>query len=72
MAKLVLAAGVPHPPRIVREIADAPEPLKTETLMTQVRIGVAAHRRDPDSLLGHFVTPVPLKSRCSSVVHQIF
>ena len=28
MAKLVLAAAVPHPPRLVREIADAPGQLR--------------------------------------------
>lgn len=37
MAKLVLAAGVPHPPRLVREIADAPGQLRAEALMKQVR-----------------------------------
>lgn len=37
MAKIVLAAGVPHPPRLVREIADAPGQLKAEALMKQVR-----------------------------------
>jgi len=37
MAKLVLAAGVPHPPRLVREIADAPGQLRAESLMKQVR-----------------------------------
>ncbi len=37
MAKIVLAAGVPHPPRLVREIQDAPGQLRAEALMGQVR-----------------------------------
>jgi len=37
MAKLVLAAGVPHPPRLVYEMAQAPGKMKGEALMKQVR-----------------------------------
>jgi len=37
MAKLVLAAGVPHPPRLVRDIAESPGEPKGEALMKQVR-----------------------------------
>ena len=33
MAKLVLAAGVPHPPRLVYEIAQAPGKMRGEALM---------------------------------------
>ena len=36
MAKLVLAAGVPHPPRLVREMQDAPGQLRGEALFKQV------------------------------------
>ena len=37
MANLVVAAGVPHPPRLLREIEDSPEPIRAESLMLQVR-----------------------------------
>ena len=38
MAKLVLAVGVPHPPRLVQEIADnGTGQLRAEALMKQVR-----------------------------------
>ena len=37
MAKLVLAVGVPHPPRLVREMQDAPGQLPGERLMKRVR-----------------------------------
>ena len=37
MAKLVLAAGVPHPPRLVFEMEQAPGKTKGEALMKQVR-----------------------------------
>ncbi len=32
MAKLVLAAGVPHPPRLVRDIAESPGKTKLDAL----------------------------------------
>lgn len=57
MAKLVLAAGVPHPPRLVREIAESPGRTKGETLMKQVRQYV--EKADPDVIIevdsDHFV-----------------
>lgn len=57
MAKLVLAAGVPHPPRLVREIADAPDQLRAEALMKQVRQQV--EKAAPDVIIevdsDHFV-----------------
>ena len=58
MAKLVLAAGVPHPPRLVREIADAgPGKLRPEALMKQVRQYV--EKAAPDIIIeidsDHFV-----------------
>ncbi len=58
MAKLVLAAGVPHPPRLVREIADAgPGELRAEALMKQVRQYV--EKAAPDVIIevdsDHFV-----------------
>ena len=37
MAKLVLAAGVPHPPRLVFEMQQAPGKIRGEALMKQVR-----------------------------------
>src|SRR4029078_1934994 len=37
MAKLVLAAGVPHPPRLVFEVQQAPGKIRGELLMKQVR-----------------------------------
>src|SRR4030095_6356046 len=37
MAKLVLAAGVPHPPRLVFEMQQSPGKVKGEALMKQVR-----------------------------------
>jgi hypothetical protein len=39
MAKLVLAAGVPHPPRLVRDIAESPEKTKGEAMMTSGAVG---------------------------------
>ena len=58
MAKLVLAVGVPHPPRLVREIADAgPGQLRAEALMRQVRQYV--EKAAPDVIIeidsDHFV-----------------
>ena len=57
MAKLVLAAGVPHPPRLVREMADAPGQLRAEHLMKQVRSYV--EKAAPDVIIevdsDHFV-----------------
>ena len=57
MAKLVIAAGVPHPPRITREIEDSPVELRTETLMKQVRKYV--EKAAPDIIIeidsDHFV-----------------
>ena len=57
MANLVLAAGVPHPPRLVREIEDATEPIKAEHLMLQVREYI--ERASPDVIIeidtDHFV-----------------
>ena len=57
MAKLVMAAGVPHPPRLVREIADSPTELPAETKMKQVRQYV--EKAAPDVIIeidsDHFV-----------------
>ncbi len=57
MAKLVLAVAVPHPPRLVREIADAPGQLRAEALMKQVRRYV--EKAAPDVIIevdsDHFV-----------------
>jgi len=57
MAKLVLAVGVPHPPRLVREIADAPGQLRAEGLMKQARSYV--EDAEPDVIIevdsDHFV-----------------
>jgi hypothetical protein len=57
MAKLVLAAGVPHGPRMVEEIAEAPGRLRAEELMKRVRGYV--ERAEPDVIIevdsDHFV-----------------
>lgn len=57
MAKLVLAAGVPHPPRLAREIADAPSTLREEALMKEVRRYI--EKLEPDVIIevdsDHFV-----------------
>jgi len=57
MAKLVLAVGVPHPPRLIREMEDAPGQLRGEHLMKQVRQYV--EKADPDVIIeidsDHFV-----------------
>ena len=57
MAKLVLAAGVPHPPRLVRELQDATAPVRAATLMQQVRQYV--EKAAPDVIIefdsDHFV-----------------
>jgi hypothetical protein len=57
MAKLVLAAGVPHPPRLVFEIQQAPGKTKGEALMKQVREQV--EKAEPDLIIevdsDHFV-----------------
>src|SRR5512145_3193192 len=57
MAKLVLAAGVPHPPRLVYEMAQAPGKVKGEALMKQVREQV--EKAEPDVIIevdsDHFV-----------------
>ncbi len=57
MAKIVVAVGVPHPPRLVREAADASEKLKPEILMEKVREHV--ERASPDVIIeldsDHFV-----------------
>lgn len=57
MAKLVLAAGVPHPPRLVRDIAESPGKTKGEALMKQVRQYV--EKAEPDVIIevdsDHFV-----------------
>jgi hypothetical protein len=57
MAKIVVAVGVPHPPRLVREAADASEKLKPEILMEKVRGHV--ERASPDVIIeldsDHFV-----------------
>ena len=57
MAKLVLAAGVPHPPRLVYEMAQAPGKTRGEALMKQVREQV--EKAAPDLIIevdsDHFV-----------------
>ena len=57
MAKLVLAAGVPHPPRLVYEMAQAPGQTRGEALMKQVREQV--EKAEPDLIIevdsDHFV-----------------
>ena len=57
MAKLVLAAGVPHPPRLVFEMQQAPGKTKGEALMKQVREQV--EKAEPDLIIevdsDHFV-----------------
>jgi protocatechuate 4,5-dioxygenase beta chain len=57
MAKLVLAAGVPHPPRLVHEIAESPGKTRGEALMKQVRRCV--EEAEPDLIIeidsDHFV-----------------
>jgi hypothetical protein len=57
MAKLVLAAGVPHPPRLVRDIAETPGKTRGEALMKQVRQQI--EKADPDVIIevdsDHFV-----------------
>ena len=57
MAKIVLAVRVPHPPRLVREIQDAPGQLPAEALMGQVRRHV--EKAAPDIIIeidsDHFV-----------------
>ena len=57
MAKLVLAAGVPHPPRLVYEIEQSPGKARGEALMKQVRQFVEA--AEPDVIIevdsDHFV-----------------
>ena len=57
MAKLVLAAGVPHGPRMVEEIAQAPGQLRSEELMKLVRGYV--EKAEPDVIIevdsDHFV-----------------
>ena len=57
MAKLVLAAGVPHPPRLVFEMQQAPGKVKGEALMKQVREQV--EKAEPDVIIevdsDHFV-----------------
>ncbi len=57
MAKLVLVAGVPHPPRLVYEMAQAPGKMKGEALMKQVREQV--EKAAPDVIIevdsDHFV-----------------
>jgi hypothetical protein len=57
MAKLVLAAGVPHPPRLVYEMAESPGKMRGEALMKQVREQV--EKAEPDLIIevdsDHFV-----------------
>jgi hypothetical protein len=57
MAKLVMAAGVPHPPRLVFEMQQAPGKTKGEALMKQVREQV--EKAEPDLIIevdsDHFV-----------------
>jgi len=57
MAQLVLAAGVPHPPRLIQAIADAPGKTAGEALMKQVRQYV--EKAAPDVIIevdtDHFV-----------------
>ena len=49
MAKLVLAVGVPHPPRLVFEMQQAPGKTKGEALMKQVREQV--EKAEPDLII---------------------
>lgn len=57
MANLVLAAGVPHPPRLVYEMVQAPGKMRGEALMKQVREQV--EKAEPDLIIefdsDHFV-----------------
>jgi Catalytic LigB subunit of aromatic ring-opening dioxygenase len=57
MAKLVLAAGVPHPPRLVHDIEASPGKTRGEALMKQVRHYV--EKSSPDVIIevdsDHFV-----------------
>ena len=57
MANLVVAAGVPHPPRLLREIEDSPAPIRAESLMIQVRQYI--EKASPDVIIeidtDHFV-----------------
>jgi hypothetical protein len=57
MAKLVLAAGVPHPPRLVFEMQQSPGKVRGEALMKQVREQV--EKAEPDLIIevdsDHFV-----------------
>jgi len=57
MAKLVLAAGVPHPPRLVRDIVESPGKTTGEALMKRVRQYV--EKAEPDVIVevdsDHFV-----------------
>ncbi|MCZ6491223.1 MAG: hypothetical protein O7A06_11930, partial [Acidobacteria bacterium] len=57
MAKLVLAAGVPHPPRLVYEIEQSPGKMRGEALMKQVRQCI--EKAEPDIIIevdsDHFV-----------------
>jgi hypothetical protein len=57
MAKLVVAAGVPHPPRLVREIEESPGKSRGEALMKQVRQQI--EKAEPDVIIevdsDHFV-----------------
>ena len=57
MAKLVLAAGVPHPPRLVFEMQQAPGKVRGAALMKQVREQV--EKAEPDLIIevdsDHFV-----------------
>ena len=57
MAKLVLAAGVPHPPRLVFEMQQSPGKVRGEALMNQVREQV--EKAEPDVIIevdsDHFV-----------------
>src|SRR5215472_15907133 len=57
MAKLVLAAGVPHPPRLVYEMTQSPGKMRGEALMKQVREQV--EKAEPDLIIevdsDHFV-----------------
>lgn len=57
MAKLVFAAGVPHGPRMVQEISEAPGTLRAEELMKAVRARL--EQAEPDVIIevdsDHFV-----------------
>ena len=57
MAKLVLAAGVPHPPRLVYEMEQSPGKMRGEALMKQVRQCI--EKAEPDIIIevdsDHFV-----------------